>query len=173
MTSENPEIKKDNRYYLGLFFFILAMVFPVFGLLIPFLELTPSAKAFALTFTLAGGPEVALIVAAIFWGKETLQYFKRKVFDVLKRFVKSIKPRQYVGKRQYYFWLIIWLGTSIPAFIELYAPGLLFPKNQEHKLYLAFGLDFIFITSFFMLGGQFWDKIGALFKYDAGPNEID
>ena len=165
------QLVKDKKYYLGLFFFGLSIIMPILGIFIPFLNLSTSTTALLLTFTLAGGPEIALLLAAAFWGKERLNYFKQKIFGVIKRFFKSIRPPQYVGKIQYYIWLTVWLGTSIPGILVIYFPNLIYPNEPEQKLYLAIMLDSLFIISFFMLGGQFWDKIAAIFKYEEMPNQ--
>ena len=162
---------KDWKFYTGLSFFVFSIIMPVFALLIPFLHLSPGVSAALIALTIAGGPEIALILAAIFWGKETLNYFKNKVFTWLKRFFKNLKPPQYVGKTQYYIWLLVWIFSGVPGIIDTYFPDLIFPEQQEQKIYLAILLDSLFVVSFFMLGGQFWDKIGAIFRYDA-PAEI-
>ena len=158
---------KDWKFYTGLSFFVFSIIMPVFSLLIPVLNFSTATSAVLVAITIAGGPEIALIIAAIFWGKETLNYFKHKVFAWLKQFFKRLKPPQYVGKTQYYIWLFVWIISGIPGIVDTYFPNLIFPEQQDQKIYLAILLDGLFVVSFFMLGGQFWDKIGAIFRYDS------
>ncbi len=47
-----------------------------------------------------------------------------------------------------------------------YAPDLI-PGYDENRIVMNLVADFLFIVSFFVLGGDFWDKFRALFIYDA------
>lgn len=162
---------KNWRYYLGLFLFILTFIMPLFALFIPKLELSPGLSATLIGLCVAGGPEVVLILAAAVWGKETLNHFKQKVFNFFARFIKSLKPDYEVSKFWYYFWLVIWFGTAIPTMLNGYNDELLpFEAHSTERLYFFVAFDVLFILSFFGMGGQFWEKLGAIFRYDA-PNK--
>ena len=39
--------------------------------------------------------------------------------------------------------------------------------SSPQRLYVNLGADFLFLASLFVLGGDFWDKLRALFIYDA------
>jgi hypothetical protein len=41
------------------------------------------------------------------------------------------------------------------------------PGFAEHRILIALAFDFIFVCSFFVLGGDFWDKLRALFVHKA------
>lgn len=41
------------------------------------------------------------------------------------------------------------------------------PDHSSPRLYANLAADFLFLASLFVLGGDFWDKLRALFVYDA------
>ena len=52
------------------------------------------------------------------------------------------------------------------ALIEPYITLLVVPKLVPHWVYGAVN-DTLFLTRFFVLGGEFWEKVKALFIYEA------
>ena len=60
----------------------------------------------------------------------------------------------------------MFLLPLIPTYIMAYAPQWL-PDQSPQRLYVNLAADFLFLTSLFVLGGDFWDKLRALFVYDA------
>ena len=52
------------------------------------------------------------------------------------------------------------------AWIIMYVPERM-PGYAEHRIPIALTLDFFFFASFFVLGGDFWDKVRALFIHQA------
>ncbi len=57
----------------------------------------------------------------------------------------------------------------IPLLMALFLPyaGNLLPFYQANLIKFSIGGDVLFISSIFVLGGEFWDKLQALFMYDA------
>ena len=51
------------------------------------------------------------------------------------------------------------------SYCIFYAPELI-PGYDENRIALNVAADLVFISSFFVLGGDFWDKVRALFVYD-------
>jgi hypothetical protein len=45
----------------------------------------------------------------------------------------------------------------------MYAPPEMVPGFPEYRIHMGLSIDFIFVCSFFVLGGDFWDKRRALF----------
>ena len=60
----------------------------------------------------------------------------------------------------------MFLLPIIPTYIMAYMPQWL-PDHSAQRLYVNLAADFLFLTSLFVLGGDFWDKLRALFVYDA------
>lgn len=150
-------IKRNWKYYLGMTCLSLSFLVPVIGFIFPFLGL-PTALAATLTgvFTV-GIPEVMIILAVLLLGKETFNYYKSKLFKKRKN---APKP---VSKFRYYFGLVIFLASPIPLYLNGYSPDLL-PESGRHTILM--GGDLAFVLSFFILGGGFWEKIKALFRYE-------
>ena len=53
----------------------------------------------------------------------------------------------------------------------MYAPPGMVPGFPEHRIHMGLTIDFIFVCSFFVLGGDFWHKLRALFFHTAKPHQ--
>ncbi|MCB1084165.1 MAG: transporter suffix domain-containing protein [Simkania sp.] len=150
--------KKDWKYYLGMTFLFLSFLIPAIGFVFPFLGLPTTLAATLVGIFTVGIPEVMIILAVLCLGKETFNYYKQKNFKKRKG---QPKP---VSKFRYYFGLVIFLASPIPLYMNGYSPDLL-PNEGRH--YILMAGDFAFVLSFFILGGGFWEKIKALFRWDS------
>ena len=68
---------------------------------------------------------------------------------------------------RYYIGLVMLILPGIYAWVLMYMSLEWIPGFPEHRIPIALSLDFIFICSFFVLGGDFWDKLRALFVHGA------
>jgi hypothetical protein len=75
MSDRSTALKKDWRFYTGIAALVLALVLPLLGLAVPLLGLPTAVSAVLIGGLVAGGPEVMLVLAAAFLGKETLHVF--------------------------------------------------------------------------------------------------
>jgi len=155
-------MKNKWRFYLGLSCFALSWILPLFGLLVARLDLPLAAKATIIGLLTVGGPEFFGILAVVCLGKENLVRIKDKVLAVLK----LIKPAGLVSRGRYRMGLVMFLLPLIPTYIMAYVPQWL-PDSSPQRLYVNLAADFLFLASLFVLGGDFWDKLRALFLYDA------
>jgi hypothetical protein len=59
--------------------------------------------------------------------------------------------------------------TFLPLGVSLFEPFITLLDIHGHLPHWAYGAigDTLFLTSFFVLGGEFWDKVKALFIYEA------
>lgn len=134
-------------------------------LLIPFVtssNLSTGWKATLSGLLAIGIPELFMIIAAAVAGKEGYKYLKSKIFGLLKRY----GPADTVSKTRYKIGLILFIipicaGWFLPYFSSL------IPSYDQNKILINITGDIIFITSFFVLGGDFWDKLRALFIFGA------
>ena len=108
-----------------------------------------------------GGPEVMIIIAAIFLGKETARYYKAKFLDFFKR----EGPPKPVSRTRYYIGLTLILASIIPIYIAGYIPPDIIPWTEEEKVFILLSMDILFVISFFIAGPDFWEKIKSLFVY--------
>jgi hypothetical protein len=155
-------MKNRLRFYLGLSCFVLSWILPLFGFLVAGLDLPLAARATIIGLLTVGGPEILGILAVVCLGKENLVHIKDKVLG----YVKLIKPSGPVSRGRYRVGLAMFLLPLIPTYIMAYAPQWL-PDQSPLRLYVNLAADFLFLSSLFVLGGDFWDKLQALFVYEA------
>ena len=155
-------MKNKLRFYLGLSCFVLSWILPLFGFLVARLDLPLAVKATIIGLLTVGGPEIFGILAVVCLGKENLLVIKDKILAVLR----LIKPAAVVSRWRYRLGLVMFLLPLIPTYIMAYVPQWL-PDHSPQRLYVNLAADFLFLTSLFVLGGDFWDKLRALFVYDA------
>ena len=126
------------------------------------LDLPLAVKATIIGLLTVGGPEIFAILAVVCLGKENLLVIKDKILA----FLRLIKPAGPVSRGRYRLGLVMFLLPIIPTYIMAYVPQWL-PDHSPQRLYVNLAADFLFLTSLFVLGGDFWDKLRALFVYDA------
>jgi hypothetical protein len=154
-----PQIKKA-RLVVGAIVFIVGFLAPFLIPLVTRSELSVAWKTTLSGLLMAGIPELFMIITIGILGKDGYQYLKGKVFA----FLKKHGPPQDVGRGRYKIGLVFF---SIPLLLALLFPYLShhFTSLEKIETVINIGGDVMFFTSFFILGGEFWDKIRALFTY--------
>jgi hypothetical protein len=116
--------------------------------------------------TLAGSmilaPDIGTLAAVAIMGKEN---FDRIVLAV-KRWLASNKPVGNVGPVRHAIGLVLLVSSVVVTYVQGYAPEWL-PDSSPWRLYANIASDMIFLISLVVLGGDFWDKLGALFVREA------
>ena len=162
-TSEPVEIDAPGwRYKAGLSLFVLAVASPAFAPLVAFIELSTEWKAIIAGFLVVGGPEVFTVAAIALLGKSGFNHLKAKLFA----WFKSYAPTREVSRMRYNIGLTMLLGPLVFFWVASYVPQFL-GFYTDHRLTMNLTADLVFFASFFVLGGDFWDKIRALFVYEA------
>jgi hypothetical protein len=110
-------------------------------------------------------PEVCTLAAVAIMGKENYERFKTAVF----RWVGRIKPEGDVGVWRHRIGLAMFFVPLVPTYVQAYKPEWL-PDSSSWRWMVKAVADLIFIASFFVLGGDFWDKLHALFSREARAN---
>jgi hypothetical protein len=150
------------RFRLGIGVFILSIVTPLVGVpLVTALGLS-ATKTTTLSGVLLVGAEVLGILAVAIMGKEGYSFLKQRVLG----FIKRHGPPQTVSKSRYTIGLILFLIPILFGWLSIYVSQYI-PYYQDNTILFALGGDIVFILSFFVLGGDFWDKIRGLFIYNA------
>jgi hypothetical protein len=166
MENEKPVSNiPRGRLYLGGFIFIIGFMAPLFIPLVTKSDLSTAWKTTLSGLLMAGIPELFMIITVSILGKDGYQYLKGKVFA----FLKKHGPPQHVSRARYKIGLVFF---SIPLLLALLFPYLShhFASLGKIESIINIGGDVMFFTSFFVLGGEFWDKIRSLFTY-TGPGE--
>ena len=150
------------RLKLGVALFILSILLPLIGIPIMLaVDLSETITA-SLTGALLLGSEVIGIIAVAVMGKSGYVYFKNIVFGMLKQYA----PPEVVSRRRYTIGLIMFTIPVVFGWFSVYAAEWI-PGFIQNPFPYAIGGDLILLASLFTLGGNFWDKIRALFIYDS------
>ncbi len=150
------------RFRLGLLFFVIAWICPLFIPVVTSSDLSTEIKTLLSTFLLIGAPEIFSVISIIILGKQGFNYIKQKILFFLKKIVPSAE----VSRRRYRFGLFLLLLHVIFAYLIYYAPDIIVGYT-ENRIAMNLVADFLFIITLFILGGEFWEKLRALFIYDA------
>ncbi len=164
--TEKQELEQDNisywRFRLGLFFFVLGWVCPLFIPLITNSNLATETKTLLSGILLIGAPEVFSVISIVILGKSGFNTIKSTVFTFFKRAM----PSGDVSRKRYRIGLFILLLHVIFANFTFYIPDLI-PGYIENRVPMNLIADFLFVVTLFILGGDFWEKLRALLLYDA------
>jgi hypothetical protein len=122
----------------------------------------PVAVKTVLSGILLFGFEIMIIPAVALMGKDNFD----RIWAGAMRLLKTLKPTGGVSERRYTIGLYMLVVPILYAWIASYAPSWL-PENYVPRVWVNVGLDLVALASLFVLGGDFWDKVRALFLHDA------
>jgi hypothetical protein len=115
----------------------------------------------AITSVIFTAKKVILLLVIAVMGKSGFQQLKSKIFGVF-----SLSPASSIGRARYNLGLVTFCLPLVPASLEPYvdaiAPGL--RPNLWHLQLLG---DLMLIASFFVPGGECWEKIRSQFIRDS------
>jgi hypothetical protein len=158
-----PEAPRPGlRFYLGIAVFALGWLMPAFIPLVAITGLSIEWKAAISGVLLIGGPEVFSLLAIALLGRDGFNYIKAQAFGLFRRY----GPPRRVSRSRYRFGLVMFVLPIVFSYFIFYAPDLI-PGYRDHRIALNVAADLLLVSSFFVLGGDFWDKFRALFVYDA------
>lgn len=133
-------------------------------LLIP-IETALGMSAATIAATVAGiaiTNKVLLLLAITVMGKAGFQELKGRVFS----YSKNLAPATTVSRTRYRIGLVMFCIPFLQGLSETWATHLA-PQLVGHQLWVDILMNGIFVASMFVLGGNFWDKLRALFFVDA------
>jgi hypothetical protein len=149
------------RLQLGIVLLVLGSILPL-GAVVVAKTAWPGAIKAAVGGILLFGFEIMAIPAVAIMGKENYEIIMKKVLGWLK----GLRPAGNISMTRHVVGLVLFLLPILPTYIMGYAPRWL-PDNSPMRLYVAVSADVMFIVSLFVLGGDFWDKLRALFVLEA------
>lgn len=117
----------------------------------------PSTRIAAITGVIFIVNKVLLLLVIAVMGKAGFQQLKSKIFGVFR-----LSPDTDIGRGRYNLGLVMFCLPLISASLEPYLDAL-WPGLRPKMWQLQLLGDIMFIASFFVLGGNFWEKIRALF----------
>jgi hypothetical protein len=104
------------------------------------------------------GAEVLGILAVAVMGKSGYAYIKNRVFGFLKQY----GPPAEVSRSRYTIGLVMFAVPFVFGWLAPYAADLV-PGYLGNEFGYAIVGDVLLLVSLFVLGGDFWDKLRALF----------
>jgi hypothetical protein len=117
------------------------------------------AQIARLTGVLFIGSKVGQITAIAIMGKAGFNHARRIVFRFLRRF----GPARRVSRGRYRLGLVLFLIPFFMTWLAPYITGIVRPGSIYGFLQSA-SLEALLLVGLFVLGGEFWDKVGALFR---------
>jgi hypothetical protein len=151
----------QTRLKLGVALLILGLIMPAGTLLVAVTD-WPVAVKTVLSSILLFGFEIMIIPAIALMGKDNFD----RIWAGAMRLLKTLKPAGGVSKRRYTIGLYMLVVPILYAWIASYAPSWL-PEDYVLRVWVNLGLDLVALAGLFVLGGDFWDKVQALFLHDA------
>lgn len=157
-ASSSPVAYSKRRFAFGMFLFVCGRLTFLLIPLVRSSSLNADWKNVLSVLCVFGLPDLFTVLAVAVLGKEGFARLKLLLFSRLKRFA----PPTQVGRTRYriglvMFFIPIVFGWAYPYLNELVS------GFQDYRLVLSVGGDALFVASFFVLGGEFWDKVRNLF----------
>ena len=154
--------KAGWRFRLGLTIFIVGFASPLLIPLVTASDLSAQLKTILSGALAVGIPEIFSLVAVAIMGKSGFDTLKKRIFGLIKKH----GPPERVGRARYRIGLVMF---CLPLLLGWSGPYLLhhIPGYEAQRLLVGIIGDLLLISSLFVLGGQFWDKIRALFTHAA------
>ena len=146
------------RFKVGIALFALMILA---WLLVP-IEAALGMSAATIAATTAGiaiGNKIILLVAIAVMGKAGFQ-------DMKAKFLHKLAPPAEVSPMRYRIGLVMFCVPLLQGLLETWASHMA-PQLVANRLWVDIVMDVMLIASLFVLGGNFWDKLKALFSYNA------
>jgi hypothetical protein len=152
----------DTRLKLGIALLLLGLVMPAGTVLVAGTD-WPVAVKTVVGGILLFGLEIMIVPAVALMGKQSFD----RIVSRAKGVLKTLKPPGNVGRTRYTIGLVMLVVPPLFAWIASYVPSSWLPQDYAARVWVNLALDLTILASLFVLGGDFWDKLRALFLYEA------
>lgn len=157
-----PNPPPTGRLITGGVIFIFGFIVPLFTPLLLKTGLSAGWKATIAGLMLFGIPETFMIMAVGILGKPGFAFLKEKLYGLFKK----VSPPDQVSAGRYCFGLVLFIIPLLVGWLLPYFNHLLL-GYQSYRQVINIAGDLMFVSSFFVLGGDFWDKLRGLFVHKA------
>ncbi len=154
-----PPIPK-SRLVVGGAIFVAGFLAPALIPLVAASSLPAGWKATLSGLLALGIPELGMLVAVAVMGKPGFEFLKAR----LGRFLRQYGPPATVSRNRYRIGLVMFTLPLLVAWATPYVPYLLHGLDLNRPGVAVAG-DLMLVTSLFVLGGDFWDKLRSLFVH--------
>jgi len=156
--------RQKKRLILGVLVWVVGWCLAL--VLVPIVRksgLPDAVKATINSVLLLGFPKLFLVLAVAIMGKPGFAYLKSLIMSHIRR----LAPPATVSPLRYNIGLVIFVGVILLSSVGRYINLGAVPLRHEHPRLVAMAGDALLLISLFLLGGDFWDKLRALFVRDA------
>jgi len=161
MNPPEPKIE-DWRLKLGAGLFGLSILLPIAGVpMVAWFNFSTRVTA-TVTGGLLVSAEVMGLAAVAVMGKSGYALIKKKVLG----FIKKYGPPNKVSRLRYRIGLVMFCTPIVFGWVSIYTARWI-PGFENKPFFFAVGGDLMLLSSLFVLGGDFWDKVRSLFVHDA------
>ena len=162
-TAIKPEQPRSGwRFRLGLIVLVVGWLSPLCIPLITATELSTRWKTIISGALAVGIPEVFTVAAIAIMGKSGYNLIKERIFS----FLKMHGPPDRVSLTRYRIGLVMFVLPVLFGWLGPYGVHQI-PGYETHRFVVSLIGDVMFVASLFVLGGDFWDKVRALFIHQA------
>lgn len=159
---KNVQPRAGWRFRLGLTVLIVGWLSPLLIPVITRSSLGTEWKAIVSGLLAVGIPEVFSVAAIAIMGKDGYDLIKDRIFN----FLKKHGPPDRVTPARYRIGLVMFLLPVVFGWLAPYGAHLI-PGYEANRIVASLIGDTMFVASLFVLGGDFWDKLKALFIHGA------
>ena len=156
-TDVSLDQKPGWRFKCGVAIFVLKVLL---ALMIPVLAMSslPAAKIAAMTGAIVITNKLLMILMIAVMGKSGFQELKQ----IIGRYLPKMKSDVLVGPVRHAIGLIMFCLPLVTAMMEPYVDNI-WPGLRPNIWQVQLSLDVMLVASIFVLGGNFWGKMRALF----------
>jgi hypothetical protein len=154
-------VQVGTRFYVGAAIFLGSLAM---WLLVPAASAAgwSASQIASLTGGVFIGTKVGMLAAIAVMGKPGFNHLKRLLLGLFRK----VGPPQHVGRERYRLGLLLFLVPVLMTWIAPYAAAIL-GTTGIYGFLESRALEALLLVGLFLLGGDFWDKLGALFKHRA------
>jgi len=158
----DDQIRPGWRFYGGIVLFVLGLLSPLSIPLVTATSLPAGWKTAISGLLMLGIPELLWVAAAAIMGKAGFNYIKGKFWG----FFKKMAPSDEVSPARYRVGLVMFFLPILFGWLAPYGLHRL-PEYEDYRFAANLIGDLFLVSSFFVLGGDFWDKLRGLFIHKA------
>jgi len=150
------------RFRGGLTVLVVGWLTPLLVPVVVATDLPTEWKTVLSGLLMVGIPEIFTVAAVAILGKPGFNLIKERIFGFLKRH----GPADEVGRTRYRIGIVMFVVPILFGWLAPYGPDRVVGQEVQ-SLWVNLIGDLMFLASFFVLGGDFWDKLRALFLREA------
>ncbi len=154
--------RADWRFRIGVLVFVTGQASTALIPVVATSSLPAEWKALLSGLLVFGISEVMTLVAIAIMGQAGFHRLERLFY----RFLRKHAPPERVSLTRYRVGLVMFVVPLLMGLLDPYLSSFILVFGAHRPLFAVLG-DVSFVTSFLVLGGEFWDKVRALFVHGA------